>query len=167
MISSALYPLMRSAPRFQVVTSPFGSSMKIRVVGDALDDQTKALLGLAQLLVGGLRFLAGPPLASQELLTLTGDPSRLRDVARDRAHAEDPLAARVADHEVLVGDRDRLFGLPVPKVGLAGPVAVLDHRLDDHVGRERALLRRVVVRDLGLLHREVRGPGRPCDDRRD
>ena len=48
-------------------------------------------------------------------------------------------------------------GLPVSEVGLAGPAAALDHRLEDHLGGERPLLRRVVVRDLRLLDGIVGG----------
>ena len=58
---------------------------------------------------------------------------------------------------MLVGDGDRLLGLPVSKIGLSGPPAPLDHRLEDHVGDERPLLGRVAVGNLYLLHREVGG----------
>src|SRR5678816_2801473 len=76
-----------------------------------IDREPKPLLGVAQ---------------------LGASPSGLRDVTRDGADAEDARAARVADHEMLVGHRDRRSRLPMSEVGLAGPSAALDHRLDDY-----------------------------------
>ena len=51
---------------------------------------------------GALGFAASELLAGQQLLAFLGDAPRMRDVARDGAHSDDPLAARVADHEVRV-----------------------------------------------------------------
>ena len=62
-----------------------------------VDREPKPLLGLPQLSLADLRLLASALLVRQKLLALLGDPARFRDVARDGADAEDPLAARVAD----------------------------------------------------------------------
>ena len=57
MISSARYPLKRSAPAFHVSTMPLGIEHENRVVADALDQEPEALLALPQffLLNGGIR----------------------------------------------------------------------------------------------------------------
>src|SRR4030095_875 len=83
------------------------------------------------------------------------DPPRLRDVARDGAEAEHALAARIANEEMSVRDRNSLVRAEVLKLRLAGPLSVIDHRLEKDVGDEGAKLRRVAVLDLELLHREI------------
>ena len=46
MISDALYPLIRSAPEFQLVMMPSGLSMKNRVLPHAVDQEPEPLLAL-------------------------------------------------------------------------------------------------------------------------
>ena len=105
--SSALYPVISQKDAIDANETAVERDER-HPDGGIVDRESEPLLGLAQLLVGGLRFLPSELLVRQQLLALVGDPPRFRDVARDGAHAEDPLAARVANEEMGVRDRDLL-----------------------------------------------------------
>ena len=79
MISSARYPLIRSAPAFQVVTIPFRVEHEDRVVLDALDEAAEGVLAFAR-----PRFLRR---ALADLAEDDHGPADALVVAADRRHA--------------------------------------------------------------------------------
>ena len=86
------------------------------VFGGALEQVLEELVSLHEIVVGSLE--------------LGLNFAKFGNVSGDGRHPEELRGLRIADHEELFGDRDRLLGLPVPEVRLTFPVALLVHCLE-------------------------------------
>ena len=69
-------------------------------------------------------------------------------IASDGSHTQHARGFSVANHEVLIRNRDCLLRQPMPKEGFALPLPLLDYRSDDDVRGKRALIRSVILKHL-------------------